>query len=299
MRKDAHFHFVFPSFDSQSSARQEKEELQEKFNEVVGNLSSSLRQITSMEKITSKIVTKLRDWKNRTDETVEDLQTQIDDLVNKLEECEGVVEANQDDNIERFEHFETDLKENRDEQHDLKNEQTNLGNELEKMHNQFTTTSNDLHDLQNAFAANAVESNAIAEGGEEDLGDSQTSNHLTSNKFVAGLFTTHLTVANERTKTTSRRGRTVKLSEKAHDLVLVNDKDARSASKVSSNAERIKGRNLGEQVSQCDFENVVSINTCFPCHKGKGRQDSADLLYESEEDNCDSSDDDQSADLLY
>jgi len=64
----------------------------------------------------------------------------------------------------------------------------------------------------------------------------------------------------------------VRLSKKAQALV-VNDKDARSASKVSSNADRIKGRNLGEQVSQCDFENIASINKCFPCHKGKGRQD--------------------------
>jgi len=82
---------------------------------------------------------------------------------------------------------------------------------------------------------------------------------------------TQLPVANERSKTTSRCGRTVRLSKKAQ--ALVNDKDARSASKVSSNADRIKGRNLGEQVSQCDFENIASINKCFPCHKGKGRQD--------------------------
>jgi|SaaInl74LU_5_DNA_1037368.scaffolds.fasta_scaffold02994_4 chromosome segregation ATPase len=237
MRKDAHFHFVFPSFDSQSSVEQEKEELQQKYNEDVGNLTSSLRQITSKEKMSTK-------WKNRAVEKIEDSQEQIYELASKLEECEGVFEAFKDHVVERFVNNETDLKENRDEQHDLENEQTNLRNELEKVQDQATTTSNDVHDLQIAHAANAVKSNVITECGEEDLGDSQTSNHLTSNKFVAGIWTTPLTVANERTKTTSRRGRTVKLSEKAQD------------------------------------------------------DQSADLSYESEEVNSDSSDDDQILDTL-
>eukprot|EP00984_Skeletonema_dohrnii_P019899 scaffold9611_cov116-Skeletonema_dohrnii-CCMP3373.AAC.4 len=277
---------------------------QEKHNDIMLNLSSSLSRVISMEKINSKIVTKLRGWKNRTDETTEDLQAQIDEFrsefLSKLEDCEGVVEKNQDENVERFVNLESDLKDNRDELHYLENEVTNQGNAIEKVQEQATTTSNDVHDLQIARAANGPE------GGEEDLGDSQTSkNHLTSNEFVAGVWTTHLTVANERTKTTSRRGRTVILSEKAQDLVLVNDKDARSASKVSSNADRIKGRNLGEQVSQCDFENIASINTCFPSHKlsRRGRtvklsEKAQDEEQAAEKANYDSSDDDQSVDLL-
>lgn len=78
-------------------------------------------------------------------------------------------------------------------------------------------------------------------------------------------------------KKTSRSGRLLRPSAKAQTLF--DDKEARTASKAPSKADRFKRTNLVRQTAQCDFESTESINLHFHVTRARERMISRSVCF--------------------